>query len=250
MKCLLGLGQNEIRYGQYLCEEVDPGVVGLLSVGSDPASPSAQFKGNLEFPNEDAFLILADESTLLMAVADSHFGHTASHEVLRRLAQRCARIPRSRGEVALMLLGITEPPWDNPSATTLLVAILDRRKREGFCYHWGDSSLIIVSEGGVRPVSRPSDVFVHAGFPPNVENALSSFALGEKEVLVAFTDGINECHYRCPETSVTPPHLLQVFRSSPDDPKQFACSLMGLALAGVEGNPGGQDNIALVVAAG
>ena len=60
-------------------------------------------------------------------------------------------------------------------------------------------------------------------------------------------DGIDQCHYRQPETSVTPRHLRSLLAETGPEPSRYAQALVELALRGVDGNPGGQDNIALVV---
>ena len=77
----------------------------------------------------------------------------------------------------------------------------------------------------------------------------SSFAFeaAPGELVLAFTDGINECHYRYPETSVSPQHLQSLLAEIGAEPERYARRLVEMALAGVGGHPGGQDNIALVV---
>lgn len=250
MKTLLGLGEGETRYGQYSCQEAEPGVFGLLSVGSDPDAPSMRFKGSQDQPNEDSFLILSDEKFLLLAVADSHYGHEASHQLIERLSERCTRVPTGRGELALTLLGLTEPEWEGESESTLLVVVLDRQKRTGFGYNWGDSSAIAVGPSGIRRLVEGEETFLASEQPPEIENAYFTFELGTGELLALFTDGINECHYRNPDTSVCHDHVEHVFRAAEGDARRFATGLIEMALAGVDGNPGGQDNVALVVAAG
>ena len=76
------------------------------------------------------------------------------------------------------------------------------------------------------------------------------FAFGAGELVVGFTDGVDECHYRQPRTSIGPRHLQDLLIVSSGDPAAYASALAGLALAGVDGNPGGEDNLAIVVSSG
>ena len=66
------------------------------------------------------------------------------------------------------------------------------------------------------------------------------------DLLLAYTDGIDECHYREPETSVTPQIMAQLWRETGSQPEAYVRRLVELALAGVGDHPGGQDNLAVV----
>ena len=66
------------------------------------------------------------------------------------------------------------------------------------------------------------------------------------DLLLAFTDGVDQCHYRSPVTSIQPGHIAAVARAASFDPLAVVQDLTALALSGVDGNPGGEDNIAIV----
>ncbi len=57
---------------------------------------------------------------------------------------------------------------------------------------------------------------------------------------------MNECHYREPATSVRPDDIADTAAYVSFDPLETVRAVGELALAGVRGNPGGQDNIALI----
>jgi len=56
---------------------------------------------------------------------------------------------------------------------------------------------------------------------------------------------VDECHYRSPETSVRSGHRRMLHGQVGSDPAPYVRALLGLALEGVDGNPGGQDNVAV-----
>ena len=84
---------------------------------------------------------------------------------------------------------------------------------------------------------------------------LEAEAVGEQGTLdrlflvAGFTDGIDECHYRSPETSVGYHHIAALAADVDYDPLRLVTELTQLALTGVDGNPGGQDNIAVIASA-
>ena len=74
-----------------------------------------------------------------------------------------------------------------------------------------------------------------------------TFTLDEDDLLLAFTDGIDECHYRKPSQSIQKQHFMQLFAEYGNNPERYGRALTELALQGVDGFKGGQDNIALVI---
>jgi hypothetical protein len=66
--------------------------------------------------------------------------------------------------------------------------------------------------------------------------------------VAAFTDGVDECHYGHPKTSIRPHHLRALLAELGPAPEPFARRLLALALCGVDGHPGGEDNAAVAVA--
>ena len=64
------------------------------------------------------------------------------------------------------------------------------------------------------------------------------------DLVVAFTDGVDECHYGKPESSVRIDHVAELF-GVVSSVEVFVEALGALALSGVDGHPGGQDNLAI-----
>jgi hypothetical protein len=133
----------------------------------------------------------------------------------------------------------------------LLLAVYDRSQRQGFGLSVGDSSLAIVGPAGARFVNVREQVFLAPGQPsgmsPDMAIPFLYFAAPD-HLLLAFSDGIDECHYRSPATSVRQHHLHALFQQVGPRPEAYARRLTELALSGVDGHPGGEDNIVLAVA--
>lgn len=252
---LLLLGRDHGDYGRYELRRPTPDTACALTVGADPASPSRAYKGDLAIPNEDALLLVEQGPRVLLAVADAHFGHRPSHDLLAALDAAVAEVPAAPGELAALLRGLAAgpPAGDYPGRTSLLVAVLDRAAGGGFGWSFGDSSCAVCGPGGARwPVNAHSHDFVSLVEPATLapeDGDPFAFRAGPGELVLAFTDGIDGCHYGYPETSVGETELCEVFTSAGADPEGHARRLVELALGGVRGAPGGQDNIALVVAA-
>lgn len=248
MQVRLWLGKDYARLGQLHCEQPVPGVACALSVGAQAGSPASRFKGDERFPNEDGLLVGQDGARLLLAVADGHMGHQASHEALTRVGD-WGCVPRNRGELALLCTGLTEPPLPGTGGTSLLVAVLDQSSGKGFALSWGDSSLALLAPERLLQWSLGNECFLRAPEPCEPERAVAlEFELGFDDLLLLFTDGINECHYRSPLTSIMEADLVAVRQRAGGEPGDFSRALGELALAGVRGFPGGEDNLALIVA--
>jgi hypothetical protein len=217
-------------------------------------------------PNEDALCIVEAGERVLLAVADGHFGHNASHGVIARLAaaldgsEVAARaadtaLPCDIGELTALVLGLVEQ-CRAPSArsagqgaTTLLVAVLDRAARAVFGVTVGDSSAVAIGvDSGVRWLSMTGrnylDPSAAAPFDP-ARLATFQVPVVPGDLLVVFTDGVNECQYGSPATSIGPRHLEALAIRSTWDVEAFVEALAALALEGVDGHPGGEDNLAL-----
>lgn len=247
------LGRDHATWGEFTLVETGGGrSAAALSVGTDPTSPSMSSKGSRMYPNEDALLVVEDGSRTLVAVADAHHGHRASHALLEALSGRTAKVPTTPDELARSLAGLGPLTADPDSGTTLLVAIHDRETASGFGMSFGDSSVVLVDDAGARWINlrRPQYLRAMPELAIDPADGLGfAFRMPPRALLAAFTDGIDECHYRSPETSVGADHLASLFAKTGPAPRRFAAALVELALQGVEGHPGGQDNIALVVTA-
>jgi hypothetical protein len=234
-------------YGEYVCEVLGHGRTACtLSVGSDPETPANRYKAG--DPNEDALLALDEARYCVLAVADAHYGAEAGHTLLERLNEAFekdppltpARLERAVGE----LWGPAAA--DSRSASTLLISLFHRELGEGFGVSFGDSTLAVLGPGRPpRVVNRRFARFVAPGRPDAASPFL--FSAGPDDLILAYTDGIDECCYGDPHRSVGPRHLTALLQETGREPEKYARALTELALAGVDGHPGGQDNIALIV---
>ena len=248
----LELGRDHAAYGHYALGRLSPRMFWAISVGADRGSPSLAGKGDPEQPNEDGLLAVEVGDRALLAVADGHFGQQASHELLAELAARVPPIPGTPEELAALLRRLAErdPARDCASATSLLVASYDRATSEGFGLSFGDSTFAVVGAvGHRREIHSPSAGFVSPERPASLNPQAAdrfAFRADPGELLLVYTDGINECHYGEPETSVIPEIMEELWRATAGDPETYLRQLVELALAGVDGHPGGQDNLAVV----
>lgn len=238
------IGRDYPELGQVAHKKLGP-VVGCISAGSDPDSPSFAYKGDKGLcPNEDGLVALRQDQRCMLVVADGHLGHYSSHALLDGLASLSA-VPSRLGPLSLAL---SSGEWIEETAggTTLLVACVEEKTGSVFGLSFGDSSLITLGPGGARVRNELNDVYLRGGGPIEVETGRPfQFQLEPGEFLLLYTDGVNECCYRDPYRSVKLQHLDQLYQQS-TDPVELTLALMDLALAGVDGNPGGQDNIVIL----
>ncbi len=219
-----------------------------LSAGSSAPSPKVTDEGAA---NEDALLVIDEGARTLVAVADAHYGPEASHVLLERLALGADPLPPDPIALLELLRGLADPRESvgAPSESTLLIALLDRDAGSGFGASLGDSTLVAV--GAERPprfLSRKNARYVRPWVPDSLDPRRFlelEFRLEPGELLVAFSDGVDECHYESPRSSIGPRHLQELWLRAGDRPEGFVRDLTELALAGIDGNPGGQDNIAV-----
>jgi hypothetical protein len=139
-------------------------------------------------------------------VADAHFVTFASHALLRALSETLADVPASPMDMerAVRRCAMDGPPPEGDSATTLLLVVLRYDMRAGFGFSWGDSTC--ASVGGRhdgRALNFHNDAYVNPAVPWTLGAGSASFfefELPEEGLVAAFTDGINGCHYRHPES--------------------------------------------------
>ena len=239
------IGRDYPDLGVYSQQALD-GVQGCISAGSDPDSPSFAYKGDKGLcPNEDGLVILKDGDLWLLAVADGHLGHYSSHALLDGLSQ-LTKVPARLGPLSLVL---SSGEWidDTAGGTTLLVACCDRSTGAVFGLSFGDSSLVTLGPSGAQVRNQPNESYLRGGGPIEVEDGRPfQFQLSPGEIMLLYTDGVNECCYRDPFRSIKLQHLDSMYTEHEQDPARLTGALMELALAGVDGNPGGQDNIVIV----
>lgn len=216
-----------------------------ISAGQDAASPSFVYKGDATYPNEDGLVILNDQTRWLFAVADGHLGHHTSHALLEGL-KALPQIPARLGPLSLALSG---GDWIEQTAggSTLLVACLDAATGSGFGLSFGDSSLVVLGPQGARLQNTLNSDYLRGGSAvPTELGQPFQFQLRPGETLLLYTDGINECCYRDPHRSVGFSHLEALYAHHGQDAASLARALIELALVGVDGHSGGQDNAALI----
>ncbi len=249
---LLMLGKDHGSYGVVFKRSLG-GVTACLSVGSDPASPSLAFKADKKQPNEDALLVRRHECFYLLAVSDAHFGIESSHRLLERLSS--SAFPLTRLDLLKLCLEIQKPHEQVGSGATLVVALYDEGSGQVLAYSTGDSTLAVLDETGWKVKNEPNTEYIRldrVSYPDSWYEM--EFCLEAGAVLVLHTDGVDECHYRRPETSLRAAHVEALWADlEPRSPGAriplFCSALVRAALDGVDGHPGGQDNIALLAIA-
>jgi hypothetical protein len=246
---LLLLGENYGTYGEVAATRVGSQSAAAISVGSDENSPSRRWKYDDTVANEDTLCVIDAGDWVGVAVADAHYGPESSHMLVSRLHDIWAKVrPTDLQHLEQMVEFLrTGDPARTESETTLLVSVFDREAGNGFGVSFGDSTFSVVGPGRVpTPINHHDHRFVSGAIPQSFRNgSLFRFEASPGEVLLAFTDGIDGCHYREPATSVRPQHITTIAQSVAYDPLDLITQVTGLALRGVEGNPGGQDNIAI-----
>lgn len=255
---LLLLGLDHTDYGAVHAVSQHGGrTAAAISVGGDYVRIR---KGDLAVPNEDGCLAIDDGDATLLVVADGHHGHWASHGLLEGLAS--ADVP---GDLLPLLSTIQrlgqQLPADRSALpegllvarSTLLAAVVDRRRQRVFGASYGDSSIFALSDDRLpERFGRKDEHYVSPWSPSSLDPRFVrefSFPVAAGDLVVVCTDGIDECHYGQPATSVGPEVMQRLHRHA-KSPLAFAQALAAQALAGVDGHPGGQDNLALVVARG
>jgi len=249
--CVL-LGQDHADYGIATTVAVGDRAAASISVGSDTRSPSLRFKGSSLVPNEDALCIVDGGDRVVIAAADAHFGHESSHVMIDWLhASFTNTLPTNAVELRATIEGLGHAPDpETDSESTLVVALFDRVAGHGWVVNYGDSSLVVVTGAGeYRQVNLKDERYVATGDRwPAGSCSSSAFSADPGDTLLMFTDGVDECHYRHPLTSVRPDHIAALVDRVAGHPADVSRALVSLALAGVDGHPGGQDNSAIIVA--
>lgn len=251
-QCLL-LGQDYKTYGNIGVCELDGRTACAISVGADKHSPSLANKGNALFPNEDAVLMQRHDNLLIMAVADAHYGHWASHALMAGLVQSCAankQITNKPDALYNLLFSIPEnlKEPDQTSASTAIVVCINTNNGKGVGLSYGDSTAMLINRQEVVRINQKNANFVTINVPDSFNPEYADefeFTMQPNETLLLFTDGIDECNYCSPATSVNEQHIMELYHQPSKDLCDYIIKLVDLALKGVNGNPGGQDNIAI-----
>ncbi len=257
METRLVLGRDHVRYGEVASFALGARLGCAISVGADPESPSLEFKGDPEnLPNEDAVLVASEGARVLLAVADGHHGTEASHGLLAALQASLhdAGVPADLDalfdRVSSLPLPIATSDADPGPGAALSVLVADAAAGLGAFTTLGDTSLVRVHQGREQALGRKTRRYASLADPESLRPSRAvagTFPVEEGDLLLAFTDGLDECHYGRPRTSVQARHRASLLTAAPT-PAALADALAHLALAGVDGHPGGQDNVAVAVA--
>lgn len=213
-------------------------------------------KGGASVPNEDGLFAADFGPSAFHAIADGHRGHFASHEVIERVARMVS------GEVDLTAplrsLDWLEAPIlkqspENASATTLSLCAIDRERGAVEGWSAGDSAVFHLSpERGIQRLDSPDDDYVSPGrgaVPKRSATQRFAAAVRPGDLILSCSDGVFECHYGSPETSLGPADLESLFIRFCGDVDAYVEAVSHSALMGVRGHPGGQDNIAIIASA-
>lgn len=246
---VLLLGRDHEEYGRVSVVPVSEHTACAISPGADAEFAEKTQKVHV---NEDALLVLEDARHTVACVADAHFGREASEELVARLAEALDPVPENPERLAAVMrqMAGVRTRSSARSASSLVICILDRMFRQAFGLSYGDSSVVHVVPGELpQRENRPTISYVSPFDPASLapENAEPfAFSPGKGDLILVFTDGVDECCYRDPDRSVTPEAMHAVVARSDHEPETVARDLARLALTGVDGHPGGQDNVALI----
>lgn len=214
---------------------VSSGNLAAATCVGDERAATWRHKGYMA--NEDAISGRDQGRFARLVVADAHFGHQASHTIVAALHDA----PLVDPEPALELFGANDG-----SETTLTSLWLDRDSSELHVHNLGDSQALLLRRGAEPLVLHAMDGFFTSPSHFNWDLSMhQQYQVLSDDVLVAYTDGVHECHRGHPQTSIRPEHVSSIFEQSPSL-EQFVRELATTALVGRGPNPGGEDNIAIV----
>lgn len=244
------LGREQLVPEAVAERSAGPRSAAALSVGSHVAVAR---KRGAPVANEDALLVADHGDVVLHAVADGHWGHGASHGWIELLAGAVVTADDA-------LRAATDPAWvldlgararrdDDGSETTLLVVALDRVAGHAVGHSVGDSAAFrLGGSGRVTRLDDPAPRYLAApgaerDDPPAPTPFRADVAAGD--LLLTCSDGVTECCYGRPEASIRPRDMAAAWLRAGPAPLPFVHDLTRLALAGVRGFPGGEDNVAV-----
>ena len=147
---VLLLGQRHPEFGTFTAHRAGSRTAVVISAGAGGETPALRAKGDPTIPNEDALLAVDDGERVLLAVADGHWGHEASHDVVQWLADAIDGVPANAVELHGVLRRMSERPPESAyrARTSLVIAAFDRARGQGVGASYGDSSFAIAAPGG------------------------------------------------------------------------------------------------------
>lgn len=219
-----------------------------ISPGALPEPRFWATKGNRQFPNEDACCALESGDATVLAVADAHFGRESSHVFITAIAAAPPACEASSfAELRRRLAAL--PPLENcQTASTLVVAVVDRVQGRVQALGFGDSRLCVLGPSGARSLLAPDHDFVRPGEREPLLDGREpqSFPVARGELVVAYSDGL--CDAFGEGIGLAPDALAELAAAGGFDPRHFARAAAEAALA--EPSPGaasGRDNLAIAV---
>ena len=245
------LGSDHLVPDQYAMCSVGDDWLTYCSISLGSVEALAR-KGGTEIPNEDCLFAADFGDRVIQVVADGHKGHEASHEVVERIAGLV--LDSASVYEPLRTLDWCTGPFDDfaskTARTTVSVTALDRERKLLSGMSLGDSAVFLLRlSEGVRRLNEPTANYLApwASEPPGLTN-INRFKtdLLEGDIILSCSDGLTECHYGQPATSVTAEDIETARIQYGGDLDRFVEELSKKALTGVKGNPGGQDNVAIV----
>lgn len=204
--------------------------------------------------NEDCALAFDDGRRVIQVVADGHHGHEASHltvELLAAVFEDMETLISPEDALALLYPRSLEAEVEGDgSRCTLALLNIDRSEGVLEGVSLGDSGIFLGNmESGVRRVVPPNTFYTAPwdqgshGIPPS---AYFRVPVKSGDWVVSCSDGVHECKYETPEQSIGMAELEALMIRAGRCPEAFVESAVQLALAGVRGHPGGEDNVAIV----
>jgi len=244
------LGKDFATHGDIGYCALSENITCAMSIGTEQTVSSLSYDAFCKHSNEDALVAALHDDSILLAVADAHFGDWASDTLITGLSERSHNIS-DISSIYKILDNLHELYSDSTKAseTTLIAVSINRKTR--FCegISIGDSTAMIINNEHVKRINLKSHNYASPNYSANMYEAISDeffFQLSDNDCLVLFTDGVDECHYGHPETSIGDEDILAVYKKFSDDSMKFTSQLTKLALSGVNNYPGGQDNIAII----
>ncbi len=246
------LGQDHSSVGRYTMRSVgdERRTVCSISVGGPRALAR---KAGAPVPNEDGLFAADFGTSALHVIADGHRGHFASHETIERVASAVTGPADLTAPLRSLKWFAAPGPEQDPecaSATTLSLCAIDRERGEVEGWSTGDSAVFHLSaERGIQRLDAPDKQYVSPGRGVGPELAATKrfrSLVRPGDVILSCSDGVFECHYGSPKTSLTSADLEALFIRFGADLDAFVEAISHDALMGVRGHPGGEDNIAIV----
>jgi serine/threonine protein phosphatase PrpC len=244
------LGKDYADHGEVGYCTVSSNLTCAISIGAKQNVSSLTHDAFFKHSNEDALLAAFNNDYILLAVADAHFGDWASHALITGLAEQSHNISDISSMYNILdNLHNLYSDSTQTSETTLIAISINRKTRVCEGISIGDSTAMIVNNDYTKRINSKTRCYASPNNSADMYEAMADeffFQLSKNDCLILFTDGVDECHYGHPETSINDETIHAIYNENSDNSMKFTTQLTKLALSGVNNNPGGQDNIAVI----